>query len=503
MTRRIEHYMSFKILSQACQSLGWRLNVVDGSSTKKGLHPMIKNGLSPHLVIEDRTVKEHCFRDGCMNGRVVSIAKTRVDELHSKHFGRSIDIDPTEHSGLALEKGDANCSHHYNVVTCPTERRSGFVYQKILGGIVEEKTEYKLYILFDHMILQAVRFTFPPGGVNCHKAQVKGFEIVPLESIYRTDEERENLKAFISDFKIDFARFDILLDDDGLPYVLDVNDTAVQNRDFHRQIPELFIPTMCERLKEMVVERQRWRESRAIILPQVPHSQQKIIAYVQWYVSPNEERMQEINFCVRRLLANSEIAEVVLCIPSEHVDALPQDLLDIRSSWTGKEVRIHALPEGDRLRYQTVTEAAVCKDTVYMVLNSDIVVPETAARQIRELLYRPGPTKSICLTRYESSIKALGRKSEDAGASFTSTGQDLWAFRGGEHIRSLPIGDIPLGIPGCERSFAWALSLTTQTLNPSRRIRTYHIHSSNFRTYTARFHSGKTPKPYLFVNPTH
>lgn len=241
---------------------------------------------------------------------------------------------------------------------------------------------------------------------------------------------------------------------------------------------------------------------------------------MQWYVSRNLERMEEINFCVRRLLANREIAHVVLCVPEGDLAALPRDMTARRGlQKVGNEeagrptseakvsagpltVEVMRLPRGSRLTYAHVTRTAVSEGTVYIILNSDIVVPEAAARQIGELLCRKGRAASICLSRYESSLEAMRGADEDAKARLRPNhrgSQDLWAFRGGSHIRDLRGVDVPLGIPGCDHRIAWALNQRTETLNPSLSIRTYHVHKSNFRTYTK---ASKIPKPWHYISAT-
>jgi hypothetical protein len=209
----MERYLAYKILSAACACMGVRVRVHE------------KRAPGMLMVFEDATIKQ-CELGGCLNGRVGSIAKQKVAELHRKHFGRSIDVDPAAHVGQLLKKTDDNSTGQYAVVSCPTPALSGFVYQKILGGMAAEKTEYKLYYLLGAMVLQAIRLKFPPGCVDGHKATNLGGSVVPIDTIFRTEEERTHLLAFMKDFGVDWARADIMLDDDGAPYILDVNDTA-------------------------------------------------------------------------------------------------------------------------------------------------------------------------------------------------------------------------------------------------------------------------------------
>lgn len=241
-----------------------------------------------------------------------------------------------------------------------------------------------------------------------------------------------------------------------------------------------------------------------ISLEAVTAADQRLVAYVQWYVAANERRMREIDLCIRRLIANREISHVVLCVPVSDIPSLPQDILVTRTE-PGHTSEIQILDR--RLTYKHVMQAAACVNTIYMIVNSDIVVPETAAAQIRNLLFRAGPAISVCLTRYESCLAKMAGVSEDITATlreFTAKtcgndSQDLWAFRGGQHIQKLQGVNIPLGVPGCDNRIAWVLDQKTRTMNPSRSIRTYHVHDSGFRTYTQK---SRVPKPYKLVPAT-
>jgi hypothetical protein len=129
-------------------------------------------------------------------------------------------------------------------------------------------------------------------------------------------------------------------------------------------------------------------------------------------------------------------------------------------------------------------------DDVTVIANCDIVIPGDAARQISATL---APCQLFCLSRYE--IHPTGKLKHFAEES----SQDVWAFRGEPPKVG---GGYFFGIPGCENTFAreskeagWIV------LNPSKTIKTIHIHGSRLRTDTNSA-KHRLPPPYLFIEPT-
>jgi hypothetical protein len=73
--------------------------------------------------------------------------------------------------------------------------------------------------------------------------------------------------------------------------------------------------------------------------------------------------------------------------------------------------------------------------------------------------------------------------------------QDAWVFRG--KIKPIPDCNFGLGIPGCDNAIAERLQRAGYTvLNPSKSIKTIHLHSSNIRNYDRKT---TVPKPYLLI----
>jgi hypothetical protein len=85
----------------------------------------------------------------------------------------------------------------------------------------------------------------------------------------------------------------------------------------------------------------------------------------------------------------------------------------------------------------------------------------------------------------ENQMYALSRwdLDEDMKAKHHNTwdSQDTWIFK-----NSIKSGnyDIPLGIPGCDNRIAYELKEAGyEVINPSKTVKTYHYHLSNYRSY--------------------
>jgi hypothetical protein len=130
-------------------------------------------------------------------------------------------------------------------------------------------------------------------------------------------------------------------------------------------------------------------------------------------------------------------------------------------------------------------------DDVSVIVNCDIIVPADSVRLIAKHL----PAREMfCLSRYEACGSGT-LKLYDAEYS-----QDVWAFRG---LPPRITRANCFGVPGCENNFAAEVAADGWTVsNPSRDIRTIHVHGSRIRTATNHVNH-RLPPPYLFVTPTH
>lgn len=113
----------------------------------------------------------------------------------------------------------------------------------------------------------------------------------------------------------------------------------------------------------------------------------------------------------------------------------------------------------------------------------------------------PGVEKDACyaLSRYEVN--------EDYSLNLNQVqihgdSQDCWIFKG----KILPVkADFFMGMMGCDNRLAHELQQAGYTVtNPSKRIKTWHVHSSNVRGYDINVRNENTvvPPPYLTIKPS-
>lgn len=121
-----------------------------------------------------------------------------------------------------------------------------------------------------------------------------------------------------------------------------------------------------------------------------------------------------------------------------------------------------------------------------IISNSDIYFDDTLSNISK---YETGKI-CLALTRWEvkrDRIELLNRVDS----------QDCWMIKG--HVLNVR-GDFELGKCGCDNAIADRLYKGGyDVVNPSKTIKTYHLHNSDFRTYNV---NEKVPMPYKLLTPT-
>lgn len=139
----------------------------------------------------------------------------------------------------------------------------------------------------------------------------------------------------------------------------------------------------------------------------------------------------------------------------------------------------YALPEG-RPTFNELFQ--LCEpDAINVIANSDIYFLNHEVDLIRYAFTRPGcgpeerPHLCLALSRWDvmPDGSVVHHDHRDS--------QDLWIFYG------KPQGidaSFTMGNPGCDNALAWLIKQAGYTvLNPSKTIRTYHLHNVPWRSY--------------------
>lgn len=206
---------------------------------------------------------------------------------------------------------------------------------------------------------------------------------------------------------------------------------------------------------------------------------------IQQYFKPsNGRRAREIQHCLQKNLECDMIDHVLLLNECEYPD-LPA------------HAKLQTLVIGHRLTYmdvmKTIRDRVPAGDFVVFA-NSDIYF-DTSLRYC----WGVGMTeKSICM--------ALLRWEESTGELFgpRADSQDAWIVAR-DTVAGMTLNDDDFGYPfgksGCDNALALAMmKQRCLVVNPAHSVKSWHVHSSNYRTYDPKDILYRTH--YLYLDPT-
>ena len=212
--------------------------------------------------------------------------------------------------------------------------------------------------------------------------------------------------------------------------------------------------------------------------------------FTQFYVDPNPNRRVELEFCLRRNIANT-FGLIVLFVEKEeeYEYLLEKDFLTISTiiKLIGKRATFNdILTEMDSEQYA---------EGYNIMANSDIFFTEG----LTDLKAYTGTLeKNICiaLSRYDYQMNGYVTPFHRADS------QDTWGFVGNPLVRtSIEFG---MGMAGCDNRLAHEIAQHGyQVVNPCSQIATYHLHQSNVRNYLNENNEPKEriPPPYHLITP--
>jgi hypothetical protein len=194
------------------------------------------------------------------------------------------------------------------------------------------------------------------------------------------------------------------------------------------------------------------------------------VLITSYFISANDQRQQEINECLLQNTKNPWIHKIYLLNDRYY----PLDFI----LENGDKIQQVVLPDGyknNRLLYSTAIQFAnthLSPDDVCILSNSDIYFDDSLGLLLSYNL----ENKFLALSRYDNQVLFDRHDS-----------QDTWIFRCPFFMNIDPQEiNFQFGMPGCDNRIAKiALDHGYLVSNPSRSIRTHHLHASNHRTYTS------------------
>jgi hypothetical protein len=195
-----------------------------------------------------------------------------------------------------------------------------------------------------------------------------------------------------------------------------------------------------------------------------------IILITSYFISTNHQRKLEINECLVNNTQNPLIDKIYLLNDRQY----SLDFIE-----HGDKIEQIVMPDGyknNRLLYSSAIQFAnthLSKDDICIVSNSDIYFDDSLSLLLSYNL----ENKFLALSKYDHDV-LFDR--EDS--------QDTWIFQCPFLININPQEiEFGFGMPGCDNRIARiALDHGYIVVNPSRSIRTHHLHSSNHRNYTEK-----------------
>jgi len=158
-----------------------------------------------------------------INIGATDISKERVERAFAATFQRTTFVDPGEHHGLCVAKSDDNARHDGEVLTCPTPRRDGYVYQRVIDNCVGDRVlDIRVPIIGES--IPFVYFKYRPVATRFSNTNERAELRATADEL--SPEERGQLLAFSRSMGVDYGELDVLRDaGDQLLYVVDVNTT--------------------------------------------------------------------------------------------------------------------------------------------------------------------------------------------------------------------------------------------------------------------------------------
>jgi hypothetical protein len=158
------------------------------------------------------------FNFGCGD-----ISKSRVAEVFEQVFGYPLSIDPELTGGPAVEKSEANGVHDGRLVMCPTPRRPGRTYQRLVNNVENGlAVDLRTPIVGGRPVVVFIKKRAAVDRFANHNASVA---LARPEAVYSPD-EIARLGEFARAMRLDWGGLDVLRDRvTRRLYVVDVNKT--------------------------------------------------------------------------------------------------------------------------------------------------------------------------------------------------------------------------------------------------------------------------------------
>jgi hypothetical protein len=195
--------------------------------------------------------------------------------------------------------------------------------------------------------------------------------------------------------------------------------------------------------------------------------------FIPYYVDKVPARQDEIDKCIRNNRSNASVDRIFIIhdgFPLPAINDVTYCLIHYRPTYNAMFDIINSVTGPDDWN---------------VLINSDIYTDETIG-----LLNKYTHNDFIALARWDVD------KNGNIKHHNTWDSQDTWAFKGKARKMN---ADFFQGIAGCDNAIANRAHVAGyNVLNPSKTIKTYHLHNSGVRNYNP---SNRVPQPYKMITP--
>lgn len=201
-----------------------------------------------------------------------------------------------------------------------------------------------------------------------------------------------------------------------------------------------------------------------------------IILITSYYRTENSERNSEIDYVLRRNVSSGLFEKIILFCDPTVIPNISHESIQI-FDFIGRPKYSDFFHKGNEYEGKYI-----------VIANSDIFFDESILK-----IKRFSNDRFLAITRYEYE------GSDNSPNIYMKMGcdsQDTWIYKSPANINDVEI-DFHLGTPGCDNRIAYEMSKNYKVINPSLSVKTYHMHSSKYRTYDV---SNRIDGPYLQVH---
>lgn len=192
----------------------------------------------------------------------------------------------------------------------------------------------------------------------------------------------------------------------------------------------------------------------------------------------NQARNSEILYCLKSNIDNHLFDHLYI-----FTETIPEDPLY-------KSDKVTYISTNEKPSFRTLVDYSNVNlsNKIICLTNADIFFDDTLANIKQEHLDNK---YAFCLTRWNYDLTSKAAYFMNVGCSF-----DTYIYPAPLVINNI---DFRMGIPGCDNRFARELhNVGKKMINPSRLVKTYHVHDSGVRNYSERDRLGGD---YLSVEP--